>query len=249
MYRAAHAVALLVFACLFLPAGIAFSRAAPAAEKAPEDVRPNSLRPGSWALQFQITDELGLRPFNGMIVSAKRHFSSHSAFRLGLEFDADWRGDTSTERREYADTLRDSSNLDIDTEYQMFTIDLSYLNYPSPGSFVNFFWGIGPLVKFSRSERNDTRTYYSDGPAMTQLSRDYSRSWSLGALGLVGVEWFLSEHFSFHSEYRASIAYGESYREREVIDPDSKWQRITRINGDGWNFDSVYAILGLSVYF
>ena len=249
MYRAAHAGALLAFACLFLPASIAFSQAAPAAEKVSEDARPNSLCPGSWALQFQITDELGLKPFNGMIASAKRHFSSHSAFRLGLQFDADCRSETGTERREYADTLRDGRSLDTDIDYQMVTMDLSYLNYLSPGSYINFFWGIGPLVKFSRSERNDTQVYYNGDP-VTESVRDYSRSWSLGALGLVGVEWFLSEHFSFHSEYRASMAYGESYKEREQIyQYPEKRRYVTTINGDGWNFDSVYAILGLSVYF
>jgi hypothetical protein len=248
MYRASRSRALLAFACSFLLAAVAFSPRAQAAEKTGEDARANSLYPGSWSLQFQITDEIGLKPFNGMIVSAKRHFSEHSALRLGLHFDVDWDDGAGTGRHEVEDTLADWYDSGSHKEYQEFTIDLSYLNYPSPGSYVNLFWGVGPLVSFYRSEANSDEEDPNYG---TTARRDYSRSWDIGALGLIGAEWFLAKRFSFHSEYRASVIYGRAFAESARVRSypgDITTRTVERSESDGWALDG-NVILGLSVYF
>lgn len=248
MYRGSYAMILLAVVCSFLLAGAALSPAAGADEKTKEDARANSLNPGSWSLQFQITDEFGLKPFNGMIVSAKRHFSEHSALRLGLHFDVDWDDGTQAGRLEVEDSLADWYDSDSHSEHQGFAVDLSYLNYPSPGSHVNLFWGVGPLVAFYRSESNSSEEEPNYG---TTARRDYSRSWDIGVLGLIGAEWFLAKHFSFHSEYRASIAYGQAFAESARVRSypgDVTYHTVERRESDGWGFDG-NALLGLSVYF
>lgn len=249
MRRISCATILLAVVSSFLIAGAALSPAAGADEKTGEDARANSLYPGSWSLQFQITEEFGLRPFNGMMVSVKRHWSRHSALRLGLQVATDWGNSTSARSYEVADTLVRNDGQDSDENHENFAIDLSYVRYPWPGSHVNFFWGAGPLVAFSRSEQTYASGYFDEAREDHNWRRDYARSWNLGAQGLLGVEWFLSKHFSFHSEYRASITYGRLIQESEDIDYYPKQRRLSTAVSDGWDFKSAYATLGLSVYF
>jgi hypothetical protein len=249
MSRASGSRALLVFACSFLLGGIAFLPAASGAEKTEEDARPNSLEAGSWSLQFQITDQFGLQPFDGMMVSLKRHWSRRSALRLGVQVSAEGSSSTNSYWQEVADTLLGSNGQDADRSYQKFTVDLSYLRYPWPGSQVNFFWGIGPLVSFSRDDRTETSDYSSQGRVDHRSTHSYQRTWALGAVGLVGVEWFLSKHFSFHSEYRASISYGRSISTTEDYRSYMSERTSRGTETDGWNVRSAYATLGLSVYF
>jgi opacity protein-like surface antigen len=251
MYRAMHAAALHALVCLFLAAGVAVSPAASAAETTGDGTRPNSLYPGSWSIQFQTTEYLGLKPFNGKLVSLKRHLSNRAALRLGISFDVDGNDARDPELREVADTTYSWYDSNTDSDYQKFSIDLSYLRYVSPGSYVNFFWGIGPVVGFSRSER--TVDWTDTDPlsrSRIRSDRDYTRTWEIGSLGLVGVEWFLSKHISFHSEYRASVVYRRTVVEKERIDNYTQKQRYFNTDeGDVVDFQSVYVILGLSVYF
>lgn len=249
MYRSSYAMILLAVACSFLLAGAAPSPAAGADEKTGEDARANSLSPGSWSLQFQITDELGLKPFNGMMVSVKRHWSRQSALRLGVQVSAGWTSSTDTDSQEVADTLYRSDDQSADYNYQKLTIDLSYVRYPWPGSHVNLFWGVGPLVSFSRDEQTDVTIYSYDDRDNLTSRYVYRRSWELGAVGLVGVEWFLSKNFSFHSEYRSSITYGRSIETVENSQSYMDQRSLSERESDGWDFRGANVTLGLSVYF
>lgn len=246
-----------VLVCSMLLAGAALAQevpvvapagTAPVAEEAKKDGRPNSLYPGSWSLQFQITEDIGLKPFNGMIVSMKRHFSERSALRLGVRFDLDWNDTETSHLMQVSDTTYDWAEASENSDYQKFTIDLSYLRYVRPGSYVNFFWGAGPLVGYSRSSDTDEMDYPYGNYRKTD---SYSRSWSVGALGLVGVEWFLVKHFSFHAEYRASFSYVESVMEQDRTETGSSGTRHYHEKDEGarLDFQSVYVVLGLSVYF
>jgi hypothetical protein len=257
MHRKRVLPAAIGLVCSVLLAGAAFAQeapgstaapvAAPAAEEAKEDARPNSLYPGSWSLQFQIADYVGLEPFNGMIVSVKRHFSERSALRLGFRFDIDWNDEEASSTWEGSGDLNDSRESSQESNYQKITIDLSYLRYVRPGSYVNFFWGAGPLVGFSRTSQTGTNSQENE----SRETNRYWRSWSVGALGLIGVEWFLQEHFSFHAEYRASFSYGEGYAESHASQTTSSGtlnqQQLEE--SASWNFESANVILGLSVYF
>ncbi len=245
-----------ILSCTTLLAGAAFAQEAPAssatpaaaaAEETKTDARPNSLYPGSWSLQFQITEDIGLKPFNGMIFSVKRHFSERSALRLGFRFDIDWNDAEGSGTRETSSGPNDTREESEDSDYEKITIDLSYLRYVRPGSYVNFFWGAGPLVSFSRSSQTEVESLSSESREQNR----YSRSWSVGALGLIGVEWFLQEHFSFHAEYRASFSYSEGYTETNSSTTFSSrtYNQQDLYESSSWNFESVNVILGLSVYF
>ncbi|MCK4329861.1 hypothetical protein KAX02_08460 [candidate division WOR-3 bacterium] len=216
-------------------------------EKSPRD---NSLHAGSWSFQFQLEDDIGLKPFNSMIISFKRHTSRHSAFRVGLDLDIDFDDSDYDTRIEESDTNITIGEERVDKNSQRIELDLEYLNYPNAGSNINMFWGVGPLISYSRSRQERERIYsYDSGVSITTGDR-YSSSWSLGVLGMAGVEWFATRSISFHAEYRASAAYYRSKIEQVDVDYNDQIRRIeAETFRDGWDFHGVKVIMGISLYF
>jgi hypothetical protein len=180
--------------------------------------RANSLAPGAWAVQFQVENDFTLEPFNGTMISLKRQFTSHSALRLGVGLDL-----SATDEDEYVatsidDTLAASRSLDDDVENQVFRLDLLYVRYPDPAAAVNWYWGAGPSMRYQHNE-STSNGLYDDSRAITYHSQ--SESWSLGALGCLGAEWFAGKNVSLHAEYYVTLYYTES-------DSDQRDWRETR---------------------
>lgn len=238
--------------CLILSCFLAVAASADAPEPIDEG-RRNSLSPGAWAIQFQIEDDIGLKPFNGMSISLKRHISSRSAFRLGatlgLQFD-DMELGTSNFT---ADTLASSDSRETDSNSQSIRIDLLYMQYPTAGKNVHFFWGAGPLVRFSRSDRDEEIRYtYLNGVRVDTVDQ-HSDLWGLGGMGTVGVEWFATKDVSFHAEYFASLEYtstdADYTQKRSAVGDIPPARKTSDSSVDQWEFDGVNVILGISIYF
>lgn len=216
------------------------------------DGRRNSLVPGAWAIQFQIEDDIGLKPFNGMSVSLKRHFTSRSAVRLGatltLEFDNSDEDYTAIQ----ADTVSFSSSREFDTSAQGVRINLLYLRYPTPGKNVNLFWGAGPVVRYSRSEQNRKDTASSSGNERVDVATYDADLWGVGGMGTLGIEWFATKDVSFHAEYFVTLQYvSQDANLSSESWPGNQPPRKTTSSSssDGWDFDGVNVTLGISIYF
>lgn len=231
---------------------LGFSNAFAETGEVKEDARDNALHPRSWSIQFQIDEGISLKQFDGMMISLKRHFTRRSALRVGIGLELSY--DDSEEDRIYL--------IDNDLGYnyintmsrnaQTIELDILYCYYPKPGAFVNLYVGGGPLVRYSRQKSDqETKRIEDAGDVHLDARMSYSGGWSGGVLGTIGVEWFLVKRFSFHAEYRASVAYR---RTRSVLDRTSTngsssrvdWMEVT---SSGWDFDALSVVLGLSVYF
>ncbi|UCF06517.1 MAG: hypothetical protein JSV33_05690 [bacterium] len=221
-----------------------------AGESGKENVRENSLHPGSWSLQFQIEDDLVLKKFGGMIISVKRHLSRHSAFRVGLDLDIEFDDETREDITEVADTIASRREITAEASRQTVQLDFLYMNYPRPDANINLFWGAGPLFKIQRSKKKTQNILVSGGPPGDTKMYSYLLSWSIGVLGIGGVEWFATKNISFHAEYRASLVYtnGEIDNSRTTYGTDVRKQRDIR-DYDEWRFDGLSVIMGISVYF
>src|SRR3972149_5445120 len=126
LYRRGRPVLFFAFVGVFLVSSFAFARdfdSLPPVEKK----RPNSLKPGAWALQFQISDNF--RSFSGLQgfgVSVKYHFSRTNALRFGVggglstsDFDDNFRSfqaDT-VRQRGVRDSEGDGENVDFAAQY------------------------------------------------------------------------------------------------------------------------------------
>jgi opacity protein-like surface antigen len=232
-------IACLMLTCLV--AGVAFAES-PA----------NPLAPGARAIQFQIGDNFEVKAFDGMSVSFKRHSSAEAAWRLGvmLDFTIDDL-DAETGFVEQDDVLVSSN--DIDSNGQSLRVDLLRLRYPSPGKDVCWYWGVGPRARFSRFEEEAMSVHGVQPGTETQLTREESHTWSVGALGVGGVEWFVADGVSLHAEYAASLEYGAATRESESWRGEDGEPPTTHGASNnashGWDFGGTQAIFGASLYF
>jgi len=213
-----------------------------------EDTRRNSLEAGAWAIQFQITEEIGLKPFNGMMISLKRHLSEGSAVRLGVNLNLNYDDTEWTDENTPADTLRYVSRSTQKQNGQSVELDLMYMGYPNVRAPVNFFWGTGPLIEYSRGHRESERVATALTETFTQTDESSSHSWEAGVLGAAGIEWFATKAISFHAEYRARASYRTSEVEQSSM-YDSESHVSTTADRTSWQFSAVNVILGLSVYF
>jgi len=232
-------IACLMLTCLV--AGAAFA-----------DAPANPLAPGARAIQFQIGDNFELKAFDGMSVSFKRHGSAESAWRLGVMLDLEIDAADEETSRAYSDDLAVGS-LVVDSNGQSLRVDLLQLRYPSPERSVCWYWGVGPRMRFSRYEAETTNVSGSAPALVEDFTREYRHSWSVGALGVGGVEWFVSGDVSLHAEYAASLEYGATTTEADLWRGDEgelpTYHQTTSRTGSGWDFGGTQAIFGASLYF
>jgi hypothetical protein len=220
-----------------------------AEEPEASSARENSLHAGSWSLQFQIEEDIGLKPFSGMIISVKRHISRRSALRIGLDLDIVFDDQIEEMSYEYADTLTYIYETSYDNNSQSVALDFLYVRYLNPDATINLFWGAGPRVRFNRSRR-ETEKIRTDFDQTDRTTTDYFwRAWGAGILGVAGVEWFATKGIGFHAEYRASFMYTNS--DIENVQYSERINRTSKntVEGEDWNFQGVSVIMGISVYF
>jgi len=214
--------------------------------------RENSLQPGSWALQFQIEDQFSIKALNGFMVALKRHLSKNTALRIGFDLILDF-NDRDVEQDGFrADTLYLVDDIAYDQNMQYIELDFLYVKYPNPDASINLFWGAGPLAGFTRQKIEDVRNVEYEGNPSIRTDEQYSRSWSAGARGLVGAEWFATRTISFHAEYRASfrfqhtkIKHSTVNDQRVGLDTKSETEEIRK----NWRFEGTNVLVGVSLYF
>lgn len=206
----------------------------------------NSLKPGSWSLQFGITDEWDLESFEGAAISCKRHYSNKSAVRISLGTSASSRDGDS----ELLDRQRDGESFsESDASSLAFDLTVLYLYYPSPDKRVNFFVGVGPDIGYSWSERNDGAQSCQEQICVDTRRTSTSNSVSLDARAVLGIEWFATENISFLAEYSTHAGYRHATGESETRQREPERSTRSESNEDTFRFGSYDVRVGLSVYF
>ncbi len=119
-------------ALLFLAVVLSFSSVLAQTPDSTKPVRPNALKAGAWALQFQITQDFTLNAFQGLLLSAKNHFTNRSAIRFGVGFSATSSDVDNLNRQLAADTLREERENVSNGNSQSFDFAVQYLLYTSP---------------------------------------------------------------------------------------------------------------------
>jgi opacity protein-like surface antigen len=204
------------------------------------------LTENSKALQFQIGSNFTLTSFQGAALSYKHHLKPLRAIRVGSELSLSKSNFDLTEVDSVGD-LETLSKSDQTRYYVRFNTQLIW--YSESYSGISFFYGVGPFLGFSKSEKKDELV--SPYPGHRTNLDETKTGWSLGLTGLVGVEWFVSKSISLHAEYRISLGYSREKREynRTTISQTGKSYitgnetiKFRQLSSDGVRF-------GLSVYF
>jgi hypothetical protein len=208
-----------------------------------------SLRPGSWSLQFGVLGDYQLSSFGGLMFSLKRHYSDRSAIRVGLDFRVTSR-DTDYDRvSEYEDDLCHYGAEDDDC-YTAFGVTAQYIFYPSPTKSANLFLGIGPSMSYSK-KKSDSEYWDSCTEDSIRDSR-WIDTYSLrsGIRGTLGFEWFVAENVGLLAQYGARLEYVYTKNESSSgrTTPTSREMSDKRISKEMvFSYDAVR--VGLSIYF
>ena len=201
---------------------------------------------GRQAVQFSIESFLTLSAFQGQMLSYQRFLTDSRAIRVaaGLFLDLDV-SDLDVEY--YGRELTGSAEL---TNWShRGTLKLQMLFYRGDGP-LRFFWGAGPKVRYTDLHGEDVN-YSPSGDELhfTYYTRD-TDIWEVGLQGFAGVEWFINEIFSIHSEYAVSGMYKFEDRVEQRIsshDPDSSLRIDTTTRSPEFSSDGVR--FGLSARF
>ena len=252
-YRTGRPVLFFALARVFLISSLTFAQNSDSLHPI-EKKRSNSLAPGAWALQFQITQDFTLNAFQGVLLSAKKHFSGKSAVRFGLGLSASMSDADNFFEQRNIDTIRQIRENESEANSRSFDIAFQYLVYPSPAARVNLFLGTGPFVRHSHSRvESEADDALFDTITFNYSYRNVSESnrWSVGAGGLLGAEWFATRVFSLHAEYGLTLEY-TSTESRSTYTDFYTGIPITRryeSNQNGLTVGPSMVKFGLSVYF
>jgi hypothetical protein len=208
----------------------------------------NSLLEGSYSLQFQIMDKFILNSFQGAIISAKYHYSDHSAIRVGVGVDIEsGDNDTSPKTQNSQSSYMQSNNKSTE-----FSINFSgqYVYYPKPAADINLYYGCGPLFRLFRSKYESENIEKKNNLVLSSSNNtSESNGYSIGVNGLLGVEWFATKSISFIAEYSVSTLYMKSKNTNSNNNSGDLYKYESESNNEYFRFEPVAVKFGLSVYF
>lgn len=201
---------------------------------------------GKQAVQFQISDDFTLKGFNGSLIAYQRFLTKDRAFRLAATVNLD--SDDIDETRTYTDADIEGSSEMSEWDYDV-RLQGQLLFYRGDGP-VRLYYGTGPFFGYARSHREYTFYYLHDGGIEYSFRVTNDRSWKLGLVGTLGLEWAINEHLAVHAEYKATGYYTSSKQEEQRIsspNDDSDYLNVRESSSP--EFDSNGVLFGLSVYF
>ncbi|MCX6830448.1 MAG: hypothetical protein NT002_14370 [candidate division Zixibacteria bacterium] len=211
--------------------------------------RPNSLQKGAWSLQFELDNDFRPRTFEGSILNIKRHYSERTAVRLGVSITVNVGDQETVTNSASANQLDEQHFYDVDFNHSSYDLMLQYLYYPVRRSEVHLFLGLGPHLGFTHNKED---AVVRDRVRLISTRREFrsrSSSWTLGGMGVIGVEWFLWHNVSFLAEYGILLDYQwENWKDNERIYPDGRMTAQTR-DRHSFNVRGRPVKFGMSVYF
>jgi len=161
------------------------------------------------------------------------HLKWAMSFTIRDDFNLDsYNGYGMALARNFSDrtTLRISERIRL-TGYDSKTYDfytassVVFIRYVRPEQRSRFYWGIGPQVSYSNNRQEDNSYSY--------------KYWTIGSIGIFGIEVRVLDFLRFHTEYSAGFSYLQEYRYYGHYAERSKY---TFQLGEG-------VLLGLTLYF
>jgi opacity protein-like surface antigen len=193
---------------------------------------------GKFALQFQISSNFTLSQFQGGTFSGKYHFGNRSAIRVGVSTQINNSEDDISASE--IDSFYVHPSYTNSYDYQVYSVNLQYLNYLTAMEDVGFFIGTGPYVSYAYLKQDiDTADVFN------YISSNTSTLWNFGVDLLAGVEWMFNDKMSLSAEYgvRAYYLISETAQDATYLGKNISSKR------KGFNLMPSSIKFGLSVYF
>lgn len=202
-----------------------------------EEVKDNKPNAGDNALLFQISTDLRIGSYAGLMISGRHHLSTTRALELRVGLD----GETGDNMTKY-EQLDDSSAPRRGTgEGYAWIVRFSglYQMYLNRHCNLMPFWGIGPSFQYR----------YSNYEYLESDNKSYSESKNIdaGLTGDIGFEWFILPRVSLIAVYRMRCFYSwdtETYEYR-----DNSWSNKRTRKSESLNVGYENTNLGIGLYF
>jgi hypothetical protein len=200
------------------------------------------------AIQFGISDNFSLRSFQGGVISYKYHLDSRHALRVGLSTNVGGSTYDQTGTSFNGDSISSVNLSTSENDEISLRVDMQFVWYNATSTSILIFYGAGPHVGYGRISQEQAHSYLGSFSSSSTSTMERT-SWSIGATGICGVEWILSDLFSLHAEYTASLGFTKENFESHSR-PDNA-ERGTENSGSSasWRFSNSSVNFGLSVYF
>jgi hypothetical protein len=218
----------------------------------------NSLREGTWAMQFGITSNFTLTSFQGTTLALKYQLSDRDAIRGGITISGSTSDGNTSVLGSVADTSYGAVPENSLTDAANVSFVVQYLRYINPNGPVHFYLGLGPSVSYSYSHSSSDNSVLNNasthGYWVRTVSRSNSHQWGTGGAGVAGVEWFAVQWLSIRAEYSESIQYQWRSTTSMSDNSSSSYPKYIPIHTDnsgttkGWTLSSSGVSFGLSVY-
>lgn len=181
---------------------------------------------GDRALQFAVRGLFNLSSFQGGTLSYKKHFSSQSALRIGInirlnsrayegseEWDNTYRYEDYEDSTDYLRFEEETYDLTDNSDIWSADIITQWIKYPEARNDVQPYWGVGPTLSYSYHNEDD-ESASMDSTADPRFYRYTSFSYGVGVSGVLGLEWFFRKNMSLTAEYQSSFQarYGTTQR-------------------------------------
>ncbi|NLT50263.1 MAG: outer membrane beta-barrel protein [Ignavibacteria bacterium] len=212
----------------------------------------HSLKAGSWALQFGISNNFTLSNFNGSTFSGKYHLTDNSAIRVGLTLSGQTGDRDQSSSTKYNPSASNEQSKPFE-DYNL-TLKTAYLFYPNNDKQIKLYFGAGPILGWSKYEVSGTDNNYQNDTLNNSLTEKITRNnLQVGLNGILGAEYFLTSYLSVHAEYSATFAYQIQKQKNSgeriyIYDKNNPQITESDIKQTSWGFYSGSVLFGLSVY-
>lgn len=207
-----------------------------------QDTLVNSLRGGKWAIQFELGSYINPNYFEAVMFAVKPVLNKHFAAKFGVSYDFSNNdgNDKSNGQTSPSESKNENATLIANLQY-----------YFNPQDEVVFYTGLGSIYKYNRSKYDYFYSSSNSGNLFTHKYNTSEKKWSAGAIGMVGIEWFLSPRISIIAEYDVTLTFGK-YEYVQTERSNSIYENTISVKteyDDINDFSFNIAKLGVSVYF
>lgn len=179
---------------------------------------------------------LEFQPWQDVSISYKHQLTRHSALRHTLDISFNLKNTND-------DVTPNSYSVSSKQDDERIALSSQYLTYPLTLSLMQVFLGAGPLLSLSRYH------YFSDYGPTAEKNEQTDYRYSVGVVGIVGLECFLTDKFSLLAQYRLSTNY-TWYENEHINKPPSGYpEKISIYKSHSWSIGLNSVSLGIAYYF
>ncbi len=192
----------------------------------------NSLKDGSWSVQFEFDSDFKIKSFDGALIALKYHSSDGGAWQIGADLALE---DSETE---VLDAPYAAPEQRTKRDIKEFTVSITRLFYPDPTSSIGVYFGVGPRLGWGLDHSVEEEDNYGE---FSSIDREV-RKWLAGGAAVFGIEYFPHRRIGILGQYGLTCEYSW---ERTKYTWDGKTPTTTK---DGLRIGADDVRMGVSLY-